>query len=453
MKKFTDLALSGPNTNDQIERGEIAIDKGTKLMGLRLKCVVPLANSSGGAVTLSDAQKRTLLGLLVVERLDYGKGGKFAEPFVDVTFAEMRRHQRRCYRNEMEGFGDTVKGLQRSLPNSATTSVEFTVILPLGKWAAFEGKGRNRWGMGRSQAASLGLKVRRASGTNQVLTGVVISGTVAIELYDDALSCSGDVWNPVPTLHKHDDAKLEVILPEGLPLAIDETSATHANNTLTNTSLRIDEQYIHRQVSLAQALEELLDYDTLPAAALLTDEVTVIYETAHGQVPFDQMLTGEPRFKQETRTNASLSLMYTFLPIEDAAKVAMEVRNVAVEGRKKDISAISGARHRGESLPTRLMPFSGMTLTDKDDREFETFPGLLAQVNNPTAPAAPHIPSGLLAAAQQRVALHKGKGEDKAATKVIDEVAASIPSAVSNSRGFVKGNSVVRAAIGERYFR
>ena len=239
MRKFTDLTLASAGMTDEIERGEIKLEKGGKLMGLRLRCTVPVNNASGGAVVLTEAQKHVLLSLLTIELADFGKSGKFATPFVEMSFDAMRRHQLRCYRNELEGFVNAVTGMSQSLANAATQNVIFTLIVPLGKWAAHKGEHRNRWGMGRSQAETLKIKVRRNAGAGTILAGVTIlaAGSVTIDVLDDSLPCKGDVWNPVPQVRRIDDARLAFSLEEGLPLAIDELTTTHAASALTNISL------------------------------------------------------------------------------------------------------------------------------------------------------------------------------------------------------------------------
>lgn len=454
MRKFTDLVMAAAGTQDDVERGELRLEKGEKLMGIRCRFTVPVNNTSGGAVVLTDAQKRVLLALFTIETFDYGKSGKFAQPFVERNFQEMRRHQLRCYRNEMEGFTDTVSGLQRSLPNAATTNVTFTCIIPTGKWAAHKGKHRNRWGIGRSQAASVFFRIKRAAGANTILASVVISGSVTVDILDDCLPAKGDVWNPIPQLRKIDDQRIEFTLPEGLPLAIDELTAVHASSALNNISLKIDDQYIHRQIDLQKTIEQQLDADDYPAPALLSSEVTHVYETATGEVSLEELPTGTPTFRQDgTRQLNTVSFMYTYLPIDSAEKVAEMVRDVAVESRKKDILAISAQRTRADHLPVRLMPYAGIVLADRDDREFEQYPGLFASPNSPGLTAQPMIPNGTLDSAKSRVAVHKAAKEDKAATGVIDELVASIPGAVQAGRGFSKGNTATRSVIEQRYFR
>lgn len=457
MRKFTDLTLASAGATDEIERGEIKLEKGEKLMGLRLRCTVPVNNVSGGAVTLSDAQKRVLLSLLTIELCDFGKSGKFATPFVEMGFDAIRRHQLRCYRNEMESFNSTTAnvGMQQSFANGATQNCIFTIIVPLGKWAAHKGAHRNRWGMGRSQAETLKVKVRRNTGAGTILAGVTIlaAGSVTIDVLDDSLPCKGDVWNPVPQVRRIDDARLAFSLEEGLPLAIDELTTTHAASALTNISLKIDDQYIHRQISLQQTIEQKLDADDYPAAALLTGECANIYETADGEVPFDQLPTGTPQIIQETRQLALPQISYTYLPIDSAEKLTDMVRTVAIDQRKKDILAISAARPRGERLSPRHAPYGGIVLLDRDDREFEQFPGLFASVNAPGVAAAPMIPRGLLETAQAKVNAHKSAREDKAATGIVDELAASVPGAVQGGRGFSRGNTAMRSVIESRYFR
>lgn len=442
--------------SDTIDRGDLAINKGEKLMGIRLRFTVPINNTSGGAVVLTDAQKRTLLARFMMDKFDYGKGGKFAEPYVSRDFNELHRHALRCYRNEIEGWSDSSTGLARSLPNAATTNVSFTMMIPTGKWAAFKNGVRNQWGMGRSQAASARAQITRAAGTETILASVIISGQVTAEIWDDCVPCKGDQWNPVPELRRFDDSRAAFDLASGLPLALDELSAVHASSLLTNFSLKVDDYYVHQQANVQRTIETVLDADDYPSPALLTAEVTQVYETAHGDVPFHQLPTGTIRFIQEgTKQIATVGLMLTYIPVYAPDKIAEEVRNVSQEQRDKDIYAVSAARvvPRGVEITPRLMPFSGLVLLDADDKEAEQFPSLRAKRNAPGKLAEPNIPDGLLKATQEKVSAFKNAGNDKASQSLIDELVASIPGAVTNGRGFKEGNTVMRNEIAARYFR
>lgn len=452
-KKFASLLLATLGASDFIERGELKPDKGEKVMGVVLKMAIPINNTTGGALAtgLSAAQKLALLDCFRIS-MSYGKDGQFATPFESRSLREMRRFARICYASELEGYNDTSTGLMRNLPNAATTTCTLYVMIPTGKLWAFDGRERNALGMGRSQTQTVRLELRRVSDT--IAANIAINGSVTAETILDTASCKGDPWCVIPQYFRTDDSKEEIVLPDGLPLHLEEGSNVHASSALTNFSLRIDDQFIHRLVSAQESIREQADAARLPAAGLLTDETTVLYSAVDGEKNFADLPTGKMVFRQEgTKQIATAQLFYAYIPAVETDRVANEVKATAVSIRGKPLLAVSENAIDSLGLPQRLAPFVPFRLVDRDDAEFERFPGLYADDGSDTMKAVPHVPSGLADAAKQRYASHMARGEAKAAAKVVDELTAAIPGSITNGRGFSRGTSSVRAEVVNRFFR
>lgn len=452
-KKFAGLLLAALGASDFVEREELRPDKGEKVMGIILKMLIPISNTTGGALAtgLSAAQKLALLDCFRFS-MTYGKDGQFATPFESRSLRDMRKFARICYASELEGFNDATTGLNRNMPNASTTNVTLFVVIPTGKLWAFDGKERNILGMGRSQTRTVRAELRRVSDT--IAANIAISGSVTVETLLDTVPCKGDPWCVIPQYFRTDDAKEEVVLPDGLPLHLEEASAVHVSSALTNFSVRIDDQFIHRLVSAQESIREQTDAARLPAAGLITDESTVLYSALDGEKNFADLPSGKLVFRQEgTKQIATVQLFYAYVPCVEAERIANEVKQVAVNMRGKPLLAISENAIDGYGLPSRLNFAVPMRLVDQDDAEFQRFPGLYADEGSSTNTAVPHVPTGLADAAKQRYSAHMARGEAKAAEAVISELSAAIPGAIISGRGFSRGSQKTRNEIVNRYFR
>lgn len=435
-KKPISLSLPSNGSNDKVKRGTFDIPKGNACKGIRLKCTVPLANTSGGDIALSDAQKQLVLANFLAT-LAWGPQGK-TQPFVAIDWRVVQRLCRRLYGTEIEGYTDSTTGMGKTLTSAATTSIVFYLVLPLG----FFWKLRRpaMLAFGRSQMRTVQLDVRR-TGTTVIVSGLVISGTVSIDVMPDLVPCKGDPVSPGVSYEEVDDAQKTVRLSPGIPLAIEERTAVHASTTITNFSLFIDDLEVHDQVSPIESITEQNDVPNYPAEAAPTDRVTDLYTIAQqgGTAELKDLPSGAPKIVQNVKDLATIKLSQVYIPILSPSEVNDMMEWAASEsGRAKELKGVSTNLTDGLGLGRNTAFAAPFKLVDRDEDEFERYPGPVAAHGMKSDVA---IPRSVLAAAKSRYNAHLESGEKNAAENVLHELAATIPGAVQSTRGFKKGDT------------
>lgn len=442
MKRLQNLSFTGANQKQQITRNTIDIPKGRILKNLRCKFTIPLANSSGGAVVLTDAQKQTLLDLFSFS-LNFGKDG-MRKSIDQQVGSRVHRFSRYCLQTEIEKYTDSTNGLSTSLPNSATTSVIAYVNVPVSLASVLE---LNRLtGMGRTQARSAQLEIQLGSSLT-VLTGVVISGTVSVDVFPDTKPCKGDVYGAVPFFRTSDTSADEIESPEeGIPLLAGERTAVHASSTLTSVNVSIDQELIHEAVGPADIITEQNDNMLQSSAGMISDRITILFQVQPGDSLRD-LSTGKVKVKQVVKNLSTFLGEWYFLPRITEDEVTAALQHATQSARNKQLKAISQGKVRGVMLADRLEACMGFQLVDRDDREFEQFPGMVLSPGESTPVLM--IPDSVRARATSGVAALNASGEQKAADKVQREIAAAVPGAVPSTRGFARGSSPVLAKISQ----
>lgn len=438
--KVDQLQLANGTSTVKFPIGKLSLPKGVKMNALYLKCVVSLANASGGAVTLSAAQKRTLLNLFQLT-LKLGVGGKLSQPYVAQGFNEIRRMARRCFHSEIEGWSDSTTGLENQLANGATETVTFYLPIPLGKLAALKGRFKNMWGVGPSLAQLLQFEIRQTGST--VLTGVTVTATTTFDVMPFVVPQKGDVVSPLPVIENQTEARKFADFTEGLPLSISETSAVQASAASTSTSLRIDGAEVYTQLPASEVIIAHSDAENLPSAGQLTDEETLLYYAPYvGDVDFSVLPTGKAKWVQDVKDIATASLTSFIVPIIPDAQLVANIDYIANEIREKRLKAVSYADVYGLRVPDNLKPFVPFVLFDEDDKEFQLFAGIVA---GPGMEPVYEVPATLKERVKRAVAAHKAAGEDLAAEATVKAAASMAPGAVQSARGFAQMGSNILA--------
>lgn len=434
-KKPISISLPTDGSNASVTRGMIDIAKGQGCVGLRLKMTVPLTNTSGGAVTLTDAQKQLVLANFLFT-LNHGPQGK-SKLYTANDGRVINRSMRRLYGSEIEGYVDTSTGLQRSLPNSATTSVTFFLVVPFGRfWKLWN---PDQLAAGRTQMRTMQLDVRRL-GSVVILSGVVLGSTTSIDIMPDCVPTKGDPVSPLIAYEEVDDAAKTIQLSEGIPFAVEERNAAHAATALTNFSLKIDDLEIHDQVTPAESITEQNDVPNYPAEASPTDRVTDLYTVGcqGGTADLAKLPTGRPTFTQNVKDIATAKLSQLYVPIPSPTEVAdMMTWASSKAARSKRLKGVSKNLSDKLGLGANSAFAAPYNLVDEDNDDFERFPGPVATQGMKPEVA---IPNSVLDIVKARHALHKSHGEHAAAENTLHELAASIPGGVQSARGFKRGD-------------
>lgn len=442
-KKVDQLTLASVVGSEvRMARGKLTLDKGRKMTALYLKCTVNLANSSGGAVTLTDAQKRTLLDSFLLT-FDVGDGGKFQKPYVALGLNKVRRMARKLGHSEIEGWTSTTTGLQNELADSATEQVVFYLPIPTGMWKALKGRFKNMLGIGPSQAELVSFALKLTNLT--VLTGVVITGNTTFDIMPKTVPQKGDVLSVLPAVEDQTEARKFAEFTEGLPVSIAETSAVQASAATTNASLRIDGDVVYDQLPATESIIAHADAEELPTAGQTTDEETLLYyEPYVGDVDFPAFRTGKAKWTQDTKDIATANLQSLIVPILPAGQFTALLEYIAKNIREKDIKAVSYADVAGLKVPDHLRPYIPYVLFDRDDAEFELYAGIIAYADNKSAKL--DIPVELQARAINTAAALESRGATKAAARIDRSLAVMAPGAVQSGRGFATHGSEILSA-------
>ncbi len=441
MKRAQSLTLTGAGSKQQLTRGNYQNDKGRLLKAMRCKFTVPINNTTGGALAsgLSDTQRQALFDLFTFW-VSFGKDG-YLKPFDGQLGSRIHKEARFAFGSEIEGYTDTTTGLMRNLPSASTTNVTFYLPIPLGFLWMLEASDSRVFGMGRSQSKTLQIEVQLSSLT--VAANIAINGNVTIELFPQTESCKGDPWGAVPFWRQNDTSNDEIEGPEGIPLRIVERTAVHASSALTSINVSVDGEVIHEAVSPQDTITEYNDLALATTAGSLVDRETVLY--AIGPAPgtsLGDLPAGKPKIKQVVKNLATFLAGYLYLPVITEGDV-QSMLDVAASslGRGKELKAASLRIVRGVKGPSRLDAFLGSILFDRDDREFEQFPGFAQSPGESTARLM--VPDALRERAAKMYKGHMAAGESKAAAEVVKNLASAVPGAVPGARGFARGGSKV----------
>lgn len=442
MKRAQSLTLTGAGSKQQLTRGNYQNDKGRLLKAMRCKFTVPINNTTGGALAtgLTDAQRQTLLDLFTFW-VSYGKDG-YLKPFDGQLGSRIHREARFAFGSEIEGYTDTSTGLMRNLPNVTTTNVTFYLPVPLGFLWLLESKDSRLLGMGRSQSKTLQIEVQLSA--LAIAANIAINGNVTVEMFPQTDSCKGDPWGAVPFYRQNDTANDEIEGPEGLILRISERSAVHASSVLTSINVSVDGESIHEAVSPQDTITEYNDCAYATAAGSLVDRETVLYVIAPGApgTNLADLPAGKPKVKQVVKNLATFLASYLYLPVitESDIQSMLDVSASSL-GRGKELKAASLRIVRGVPGAARLDAFMGSILFDRDDREFEQFPGFAQSPGESTMRLM--VPDALRERASRAYKGHMAAGEQKAAAEIVKNLASAVPGAVSGARGFSRGGSKV----------
>lgn len=436
MQRYQSIDTLAPGGTQSFRRGDINMDKGKRMMSIRLKTTFTLNNATGSSTTLSDAEKQALLKM-VSYRLAFGRD-EGEVPYDAVDGQVMRDIARFCSGVELRGYSDTSTGLGKSIANGAGQTVVCDVVIPTGLLWFLDARAQRLFGLGRSQVKDMALRLDCSSSVT-VKTNVTLTNVASV-LLADVKPAKGDVFGVMPK-YRNFSAPMEesAIGTEGLPLLVLERSAVHASSLLTAFSLKIGGEWIHKNVSAQDSIVDYSQATILPAAGILTDRATVLYQLTPDQGgQLADAPTGQVTFKQDTKTITSPSLSMLWLEPRSSSEIAARI-GAAVENRGKELKAIGLAEARGVDLPARIAPVVGFVAADRDDREFDELPGLALAPSESTPRLDVPAPLAARAAAASKAA--DAAGHRLAAESLPRRIAQAVPGGVPGVRGFGAGAS------------
>jgi hypothetical protein len=425
----------------KIDPGQFLLDDGVAAKAITLKTVFSLANATGGPVTLNEAQKLLVLDSFQIN-LKWGSPKMPQQMFNSVGCRKMREIARTLQGTELQGFENTVDGMQQAMADGTTTELILYQRIPLGYfWRFIEPA---FLAFGKTQMASLALEVKKIDSV-AILANITFDGPVEIAVMPDEVHTEGgaDPVSPGIVYDESDGVKITESLPEGMPIQVTERSAAHTSSALTDVTVKVGNLIVHEQVSPEELITESTDVVNYPADASTVDEVTHLYNLNAQGASLDpaKVPTGEVSVKQNKKDLATIKLSQLRIPVlgrevmEDFVDYATKT---IIKGKRKLVSSNLAWRL---GLPVHSSFVAPGLLEPETTSLAQKLPGL---VGGPGLVVDTIIPDTTLNRVRATVNAHKsvpGNAEAAAAEAAIQELAAGIPGAVGSANGFHSGDT------------
>lgn len=427
-EKIKTLTLTGPNTDDTVEVGRFRVGLNKMMQAIRCKMTIKVHNANAGTKTLSAALKLALLAAITAD-LKYG-ATLARKPYKTLGFDVLRKLQRDCFNKDVNGYSDTTSGLGKTLIAAGDTTLTIYPLIPTGAW--YKDRARRRfWGVGRSQAKSMQLTIKRLAGDplTPIDPDLSLTGNITIDIIPLEATTKGDRWS---YFYEYDERSIqdkEATFIDGLPLLAEERTATQANTTISEILVKVGDEVVAQQVSPADYVTDYTDAEGL--VENLTDTNTLMYATKPGDelsnLPSGPLLISEP--KQELNPFKVSSFI---VPVPSETEIKADVEWVATQ-RKETVKAVSSyVTEGGKKLPTRLQFACPMVFFAEAESEYERYAGWVA---SPEGKAGAFMPHTALKTAKGIVADAAAHGEKKKAEHVVNEAALAIPGVVQSGHG------------------
>jgi hypothetical protein len=443
MKSLGTLNLDTNGAVKHFEREKLIIEKGKMMLGVFAKMTIPLANASGGNITLSDTQKQSFLATPKLT-LSYGKAGR-RRPYNDITLNKLQRISRVYVGQDWEGYTGSTSGLGQVLTNGATTSCTLWVFIPTSR-AWHSAMMRKVFGVGRTQAKTMALEFKRGN-SDGLPAGVTISGGITVDIIPLTVSAPFDRWLYLPEYIEIDETSKVAKLPAGLAEYVAEITAAGASTALTDVTAKVDDEVLYEKFNVySWYTATVLTVPNIPSEADPSDRETILH-WHRPEMDWTDLPTGVFSLEQNTKTLPTAQLRALIAPIPTDDEIREDVQECAgARGRNKPLKAVSiGAVLDIPNLKAKHYPYLPFCLFDADDKEFQQYPGM---VSTGAERAEPFIPESVKERAMSLIADYLAKGERAMAEDVKRKTALAIPGAVQDVRGFARNGSPVYAQVG-----
>lgn len=435
MKKSHSLTLTGPDVSDFIRRDTIKMDKGLGASALRLVTTIFLKNSSGAGMTPTDGDKRAVLDSIVAD-VKYGHDGA-RHPFKMLSFDKLRLLWRWLTALEFHGYNSD-PNLNGNIAAGASVPVTLHLMVPTTRLWLVRALS-DALVMGRTQARTLEAEFKWVStGRAFESAGLAIDDTkpIKMQVYPDTVKQKTDRFAWLPEYSETNVRDFKATFPDGLPLLAIERTNPQAASPISRLNIGVDGQMVRQDVDPRVAYAQITDTANFPAAGDISDLATVLYSVKPGSHLRD-LLSGRLHVEEPGQELASLELGFLSVPIVPQSEIDATLEELA-RLRGKGIKAVNFLAHEQEQFPSHLSAFQPFSLFDRQDAEFEKFPGVGIEVGG--KPSI-YLPASGLAAARAGVEARKAHGENLAIKDQVYQLARYIPGAAKNGRGFTGGST------------
>lgn len=364
MRKLNSMSLGA--TQGVVARLQKPLDvkPHTRALALIFDAQITVANTSGGAITLTNAQAVDLMTKFfgTINMLF----GKVAQETVDDSrsFTDMRK-----LGIALTGRDQRFNG--KELRNYAHTDSDAVVIADTEsevvrcayiRYFYFERAGTrlDEWAPFASQLRSMSMSITRGAALSTA--GLAQSGNADITVYIDEVDAEAeDGWAPVPRLYVSNDAGLIHEGPQGGGVLFDlyEDTAVGASTSLELISLeRAGDTALHDTVEAPEIVRD--SYIRRPQNSVnLNDYATELFALPES-IGFDRLPTASAfRLKQAGQYLSPMQSRWVYSPTPGAEYVSTIVApNIYAEGGARKL--VTAPAFRGQEVPGHISAVSSL---------------------------------------------------------------------------------------------
>lgn len=435
MKKSHSLTLTGPGTSDFIRRDTIKLDKGQGASALRAVVTLGIKNTSGAAKTPTEKDKQAIADSFLID-LKYGHDGA-RHPYRLLSGYWLHLLWRYLTGVKFALWEDTISGLAKSCANAVTTMVTFHLMIPTGRLWQIPGL-VEQLAMGRTQARTVELEARWNPGARAFETAglsVDAEQDITLQVYPDVVKQKTDTFSWLPEFAKTDVRDFKFDFPDALPLLALETTNAQSATPISRLNVKVDGQQVQADVAPQIAYQQTINTPNFPTAGDISDLATVFY-ALKPHMRFRDLLSGRLYVEQPGQELASMSLAFLSMPVVPQSEIDATIEDLAAL-RGKGLKAVGTFPILEPGFPSHLAAFSPFALFDRQDAEYQKYPGIGVE---PGGKPEVYIPASGLEVARSGVAARKAHGEHLAVKDQIYNLARYIPGAAANGRGFGGGS-------------
>jgi hypothetical protein len=435
MRKLNSFQISA--TQGVVGRLPKPFDVREHVRGEALVCetIVSVNNTSGGSITLTNAQALDLMRK-VFGTWNLMFGSAQPETIDDAkSFDEMRKLCWALIGRDMQFNGKELRNYANTdsdavvIANGGTVAVRMAFIRPF----TYErgGARMTEWCPYASQLKDMALSFVRGGALSTA--GLAQSGAADCTVYlMEVDSESADGYAPVARSYQNNDAGLNHSGPPGggALLCLYEDTAVGASTSLNLFSLeRKGDVPLHDQVEGAQVVRDsYLKRDQ--STANLNDLATVLFELPEA-VDINRLPTSsEFRLKQSAQNLSPMQSRWIYIPtVTEQYGLGVAAPNVAGRGQgAKAVKLVNSAAVRGENVPQHIASVLSLAAVDPTAPKADMLDGIIAKPNGQHVVHLSPIQTAALSGAT-------GEAGAKVVAQTSKERAKSIPGYTSPQRG------------------
>lgn len=458
MRQPDTISYTPASGGSQAIKRPFAYRSGRRCRALKLKCTIPIKNTSGAPKDLTAAEIGGGVGVTCVNgagllqaafaaiKLWFGFSVEDIQHNYE-TFNSLRRFYITLTGRDFIFQGAALGDYSDSAANKvtiaagATANVILYLVLPF--YVQRLQELLNFLAPGATQMRQLGLDIKcNASST----ADLEFPSAITVQVMTDDVDDNGreDPWCPVPRIHKSTVASQDQAGPAagGGLLALTEVSAVGISTALTQVSvLRADDEPLHDNVNATEIVADSVD-QVPPGDINPNLHGTVLYQLPESCGVEDIPTSEAFGFRQASLVVAQPVTHFYYIPTvtESYADESIGKNATGQEGHD-EVKAYSPLATERPSIRPSVASILPVALVKREDPRFHLVPGrIFAKGATPTI----HIPDAIrMAAGQAAGAQSNSTAQAGALAGIGAKVASALPGGTSPSRGTVRAQGKV----------